>query len=185
MGPHSAKEIERVMTGRKTVGFPLALLLLLWLLPVPLASGEGFEDSASNPHAHFRNPGTCRRCHASPEPGKDPDQFLPEADEFCLECHTTEGLGVSHPRNVRPGDKPHSMTVPKDLRLDGQGRILCLTCHNAHGPFRSPTRAFDAQEAANPEAPRDAIPSYRTYFVRRSDPVRGFVVLCEECHGKR
>lgn len=170
--------------GRETGRFLLSLLLLLSLLPVPLASGEGSEDRASNPHAHFRNSGACRRCHSSPEPVMEPGQILPEADEFCLGCHSTEGLGVSHPRNVRPGDKARRMTVPKDFRLDSQGRMICLTCHNAHGPFLSPTRAFDGQEAVNPDAPRSANPSYRTYFARRSDPVRGFEVLCEECHGK-
>ena len=77
------------------------------------------------------------------------------------------------------------MTVPKDLRLDNEGRLICLTCHNAHGPFLSPVRAYAAQEAANPDAPAGAVPAYRTYFTRRSDPVLGFVPLCEACHGKR
>jgi hypothetical protein len=115
----------------------------------------------------------------------EPDRFLPEADEFCLGCHSSEGLGITHPRKVRPGEKARRMTVPKDLRLDNEGRLFCLTCHNAHGPFLSPVKAYAAQEAANPAAPAGAVPAYRTYFARRSDPVRGFVPLCEECHGKR
>jgi hypothetical protein len=173
------------MTGGKPGRLFLALLLSLSLFPVPPASGEGSEDPASNPHAHFQNSGTCRRCHVYIKSVLEPDRFLPEADAFCLGCHSIEGLGITHPRNVRPGDEAYRMAVPKDLRLDSQGRMLCLTCHNAHGPFLSPTRAFAAQEVANPGAPAGTKPAYRTYFARRSDPVRGFVLLCEECHGRR
>jgi hypothetical protein len=77
------------------------------------------------------------------------------------------------------------MVVPKDLPLDNEGRLFCLTCHNAHGPFLSPIRAYAVQEEENPDDPAGTKPAYRTYFARRSDPVRGFVLLCEECHGIR
>ena len=77
------------------------------------------------------------------------------------------------------------MKVPDDFRLDIEGRIFCLTCHRAHGPFLSPTRAYAAQEPANRGAPAGTKPVYRTYYTRRSDPGRGFVVLCEGCHGKQ
>jgi predicted CXXCH cytochrome family protein len=66
----------------------------------------------------------------------------------------------SHPLNVRPEEKYRKMKVPADLRLDDGGRIMCLTCHTAHG-------------------------TYVSYFLRRSSPDRGFEVLCEACHGKR
>jgi predicted CXXCH cytochrome family protein len=69
-------------------------------------------------------------------------------------------MGRSHPVNVRPEEKYRKMKVPADLRLDDDGRIMCLTCHTAHG-------------------------QYVSYFLRRSDPDRGFEVLCEACHGKR
>ncbi len=173
------------MAGRKTEKLLLALLLLLLLLYVPPALGEEWEDPALNPHAHFQNSRICRRCHVYEKSVLKPDRFLPDADAFCLGCHSIEERGITHPRKVRPGDEAHRMAVPKDLRLDIQGRMLCLTCHNAHGPFLSPTRAFAAQEVANPGAPAGTKPVYRTYFGRRSDPVRGFVLLCEECHGKR
>jgi predicted CXXCH cytochrome family protein len=66
----------------------------------------------------------------------------------------------THPVNVRPDEKYRKMKVPADLRLDDGGRIMCLTCHTAHG-------------------------QYVSYFLRRSRPDRGFDVLCEACHGKR
>jgi predicted CXXCH cytochrome family protein len=62
--------------------------------------------------------------------------------------------------NVRPEEKYRKMQVPPDLRLDDDGRIMCLTCHTAHGP-------------------------YAPYFLRRSGPDRDFDLLCEACHGKR
>jgi len=173
------------MAGRKTEKLLLMLLLLLLLFPVSPASGEGSEDSAQNPHVYFKESGTCRRCHVTVESVLEPDRFLPEADALCLGCHSIGELGITHPRNVRPGDGAHRMVVPKDLPLDSQGGMICLTCHYAHGPFLSPTRAFAAQKVANPGAPAGTKPVYRTYFGRRSDPVRGFVLLCEECHGKR
>jgi predicted CXXCH cytochrome family protein len=115
-----------------------------------------------NPHAHFRNPDQCPKCHLSPGSQPGPGRFSIEADAVCLECHTKESMGRFHPVNVRPEEKYRNrkMKVPADLRLDDDGRIMCLTCHTAHG-------------------------SYVSYFLRRSSPDRGSEVLCEACHGKR
>ena len=181
----TGRKVGWEMAGRKTEKRLLALLLLLLLFPVSPASGEGSEDPGQNPHAHFKKSGNCRHCHVTIKSVLEPDRFLLEADEFCLGCHSIEEQGITHPRNVRPGDQAYPMAVPKDLRLNSQGKMICLTCHYAHGPFLSPTRAFPAQKAANTGAPAGTKPAYRTYFARRSDPVRGFVLLCEGCHGKR
>jgi predicted CXXCH cytochrome family protein len=62
--------------------------------------------------------------------------------------------------NVRPDEKYAKMKVPSDLRLSDDGRLMCLTCHTAHG-------------------------AYVSHFLRRSGPNRGFEELCEACHGKR
>ncbi len=113
-----------------------------------------------DPHAHFRNPAQCPKCHLSRDSRPDPGRFSTEADAVCLECHAKESLGRSHPSNVRPEEKYRKMNVPADLRLDDDGRIMCLTCHTAHGP-------------------------YAPCFLRRSGPGRGFELLCEACHGKR
>jgi len=181
----TGREVGKEMAGRACRRLLLALALSLALLSVPPAGGEELLGPAADPHSHFRNPESCRQCHVFDKSALEPDRFIPGADAFCLGCHSAEGLGVTHSRNIRPTDHPSGMTVPNDLRLDAEGRMFCLTCHNAHGPFLSPTRAFAAQGPANPGAPAGTRPAFRTYFARRSDPVRGFVPLCEGCHGKR
>jgi len=123
-----------------------------------LAASDG--PRGGNPHAHFQNAQQCPKCHLTYGGGTAPDRFSTEADAVCLECHTKGSMVRSHPRNVRPEEKYRKMKVPADLRLDDDGRIMCLTCHTAHGPYVS-------------------------YFLRRSSPDRGFDPLCEACHGKQ
>lgn len=136
-----------------------ALAGVLCFAPALVAS-DG--PRGENPHAHFRNRDQCPKCHLSPGPPPGPGRISTEADAVCLGCHTKGGMGRSHPVNVRPEEKyrKREMKVPADLRLDDDGRIMCLTCHTAHGPHVS-------------------------YFLRRSGPDRGFDLLCEACHGKR
>jgi predicted CXXCH cytochrome family protein len=134
-----------------------ALAGVLCFAPALLAS-DG--PQRGNPHAHFQNADQCPRCHLSPASRPGPGRFSTEADAVCLGCHAKESLGRSHPVNVRPEEKYRKMKVPADLRLDDDGRLMCLTCHTAHG-------------------------SYVSHFLRRSSPDRGVEVLCEACHGKR
>lgn len=138
-------------------GLLAALAGVLCFAPALVASDR---PGRGNPHAHFRNPGQCPKCHLSPGSQPGPGRFSTEADSVCLGCHTTDSLGRSHPMKVRPEEKHRKMQVPADLRLDDDGRIMCLTCHTAHGPYMS-------------------------YFLRRSGPDRGFAHLCEACHGKQ
>jgi predicted CXXCH cytochrome family protein len=135
----------------------LAVLAGLLCFSPALVASDG--PGRGNPHAHFRNPGQCPKCHLSPGSRQAPGRFSTEADSVCLGCHSKGNLGRSHPMNVRPEEKYRKMQVPADLRLDDDGRIMCLTCHTAHGPYVS-------------------------YFLRRSGPDRGFALLCEACHGK-
>jgi len=138
-------------------GLLAALAGILCFAPV-LTASDG--SRRGDPHAHFRNPDQCPKCHLSPGSQPAPGRFSTGADTVCLECHTKGSMGRSHPVNVRPEEKYRKMKVPADLRLDDDGRIMCLTCHTAHG-------------------------QYVSFFLRRTSPDRGFEVLCEACHGKR
>ena len=138
-----------------------------WLLPAMagvlcfapvLVASEG--QHRGNPHAYFRNPDQCPKCHLAAGTRPDPGRISTGSDAVCLGCHARESIGRSHPVGVRPEEKYRKMKVPADLPLDDDGRIMCLTCHTAHGPYES-------------------------YFLRRSSPNRGFEDLCEACHGKR
>jgi predicted CXXCH cytochrome family protein len=142
---------------RIPAGLLAALAGVLCFAPALVAS-DG--PQRGDPHSHFRNQDQCPTCHLSPGSQPGPGRFSTEADAVCLGCHTKEGMGRSHPVNVRPDEKYRKMKVPADLRLDDDGRIMCLTCHTGHG-------------------------SYASYFLRRSSPDRGFDLLCEACHGKR
>ena len=138
-------------------GLLAALAGVLFFAPALFASDE---PRRGNPHAHFRNPDQCPKCHLSPGSQPAPGSFSTEADTVCLECHARGSMRRTHPVGVRPDEKYRKMKVPADLRLDDGGRIMCLTCHTAHG-------------------------QYVSYFLRRSGPDRGFDVLCEACHGKQ
>jgi len=149
----------RIRGVRIPAGLLPVLAGVLCFAPVLVAS-DG--PQRGNPHAHFQNPDQCPKCHLSHQGRIEPDRFSTETDAVCFGCHRKDSLGRSHPVNVHPEEKnrKRKMTVPADLRLDDDGRIMCLTCHTAHGPYVS-------------------------YFLRRSSPDRGFEVLCEACHGKR
>ena len=183
-------EREVPLRTRARAGASGAVLLALalscpFLLLLPSAGGEDVPGPASGPHLHFRYPDSCPRCHVLEEGALARERFVPGADAVCLGCHSPEGLGITHPTSGRPAAVRGGMTVPDDLPLDDEGRVFCLTCHRAHGPFLSTTRAFPSQEpeAAGSRAAGERV--YRTYFARRSDPVLGFAPLCEGCHGKR
>ena len=147
----------KIRVVRVPAGVLAALAGVLCFAPALVASAR---TQSENPHAHFRKPDQCPKCHISRGSRPGPDRFSTEANAVCLACHVKGSMGRSHPVNVRPEEKYRKMRVPADLRLDDDGRIMCLTCHTAHG-------------------------SYVMYFLRRTGPDGGFDLLCEACHGKR
>jgi len=173
---------EKGFLGEWTPGRPVRAAL--WVVAIGVCFLTSVRTEAlpgRDPHAHFRNPEFCHNCHLRIDGKPDPNRFVVDVDAFCLGCHRNRELLRNHPRNVRPKDKYPEMKVPEEFRLDDEGRIMCLTCHKGHGEFLSDTRAFPGQE------PEKSVPSqdprrYRTYFVRGSDPVRGFAPLCDGCH---
>lgn len=146
-----------------------------------LAAQTAF-DPKRNPHAHFREAAACPKCHVTVAGKPDPDRILPESVDFCLGCHGEQQLGRSHPIRVRPRDKYWKMKVPPEFRLDDDGRMMCLTCHVAHGAFLSTVKAYPKQKPENPDAAGGTPRYYKTFFARRTDPVNGWAVLCDACH---
>lgn len=163
----------------------LAAAVIAGAVPLvsPLFAGASF-DPGFNPHASFREASSCPKCHPVVGGKPDADRLAPGSDNFCLGCHAKESLGRTHPVGTRPRDKHEWMKVPADFWLDDAGRMTCLTCHSAHGPFLGTVKAYPAQGPENPEASPGTPLSYRTLFLRRSGPVEGFAVLCDGCHGK-
>lgn len=84
----------------------------------------------------FKN--NCSFCHLSseapPVDDKNHENRLRTRDEIgidvCYKCHPTEKLGVSHPVGIYPSDK---IQVPELLPTSTEGKLLCITCHSAHG----------------------------------------------------
>jgi hypothetical protein len=148
---------------------------------LPLVASGSPPD---NPHAYFEAPETCPRCHGISRGEIDPARFPTGADALCLECHRKENLGRTHPVSIRPADRHanRNRKIPADFPLDEEGRMMCLTCHTAHGPYLSSGRTFPTQA---PEGPATGGGTrYKTLYLRRSSPVRGFETLCDACHEK-
>ncbi|MEK6778270.1 MAG: hypothetical protein AABY80_01260 [Candidatus Deferrimicrobiota bacterium] len=139
-------------------------------------------DPRFNPHSLFGKADRCPKCHIHYREDLEPTRFLPDCNDVCMGCHSAEKLGRSHPNQVRPRDKYWKMKVPADFHLDDDGRIMCLTCHKAHGPFLSTVKAFAKQRPENARPPAGVPGYYRTFFLRLSDPEKGFAVLCDGCH---
>ena len=141
-------------------------------------------DPRYNPHGVFGKTEKCGKCHIYYKEELEPTRFRPDCNDYCMECHTADQLGRSHPNRVRPKDKYWKMVVPPDYRLDDDGRIMCLTCHRAHGPFLSTVKAYLKQKPENVRPPEGVPAYYKTYFVRVTDPEKGYAVLCDGCHKK-
>ncbi len=160
----------------------LQALIIAATAAAPSASALAAFDPAYNPHAHFRSEGMCPKCHVGAAGPPAGGRISGASTAFCLGCHTGEALGRSHPIGIRPRGREGATRIPADLLLDDAGRIMCLTCHDAHGPFVATVKAFASQEPENSGRARGAPAYYRTRYLRRSDPVKGFAVLCNRCH---
>ncbi|MFA6147195.1 MAG: hypothetical protein WC899_03195 [bacterium] len=132
-----------------------------------------------NPHAHFQNASQCPKCHLSYRGKQEPDRFSTETDEVCYGCHRKDSKGRTHPISVRPRDKYWKMQIPADFRLDDDGRMMCLTCHTAHGAFLSTVQTYPKQV---PFSNTSGGTYYKTLFLRKSSPTKGWSVLCDGCH---
>jgi len=127
--------------------------------------------------------GTCAGCHAFFRGELDPHEFVTSIPEKCWGCHSQKMLGRSHPIGVDPSHSPAGVVeVPEELPLE-DGKVSCGTCHNPHREHLAKTPAYPAQTVAfRQEEGRYEIAWYKTLFLRKSDPNKGFEPLCLACH---
>jgi len=157
-------------------------LLVLLLVALALRLAPAGPPLPPNPHEAMNAPGTCKGCHAYDGSTLAAHEFDVRIPEKCRVCHTEEQLGRSHPIGVDPRHSAENVDVPEDLPLEN-GMVSCGTCHNPHLVFLSKTRAYPAQQPAFLEVTGQVeIPWYKTLFLRKSDPDRGFEPLCLACH---
>jgi predicted CXXCH cytochrome family protein len=158
---------------------PVLLAAALLLLPGPAVPGP---LSRPNPHDHFRQPAQCPKCHLPAESKPGPRVFAASSVGFCLECHLPEERGRSHPVLVHAERQGSKVKVPPEFPLGEGDRVICLSCHTAHGPYESGVRAFAGQEPAG-DGGAEGTPSFKTYFLRRSDPAgKRSEAICNACH---
>lgn len=170
-------EAAKIPGRRFSAGWPAIPAALLCMAMV-LAAADYYPRG--NPHGYFQNSQQCLKCHISYKGQMEPDRFSTETDAVCLGCHRKDSLGRSHPVNVRPSDKYWKMKVPADFRLDDDRRMMCLTCHTAHGPYLSTVKAYPKQTVFATNT--SGVAYYKTLFLRRSNPAEGWSSLCDACH---
>jgi len=158
-------------------GFLVLILVALALTQLPAGS-----PLPPNPHLPMSASGACAGCHAYYGGTLDPREFVVAIPEKCWVCHSKKDLGRSHPIGVDPNHSTAQVEIPADLPLE-DGKVSCGTCHNPHMAFLSETRTFPAQEVSflQVEAGKN-IAWYKTFFLRKSDPDKGFEPLCRACH---
>lgn len=140
---------------------------LLWVLPQCIAIAG---DVAATPNPHW-DKARCNACHGESGVAEGGGESLVAmGDGLCTECH---GGGAAH-AYIHPvaKDVPEPMKARMaelwtgDVRLDGEGRLTCLSCHDAleqclpkHASHRATNRRF-----------------------LRGGPYRQRYGLCYQCH---
>ncbi len=162
----------------------VVVYILIFFSPVFGEENGRRFDPGYNPHEFVNDRDLCTRCHYVNRNGvMEEDVFSTNLADFCHECHPPEDLGRSHPIGIDPTEVYWRLRLPDDFYLDYDHKMTCITCHESHGKYLSTEKMFPFQEPVNPDAKKYGEPYYyKTYFVRRSDPEKGYAVLCNECH---
>ena len=101
----------------------------------------------------------CVECHTRLPFSIGAPSLRDDVGDVCGRCHELhQGAGPMRFHLVNPGP---GMRIPRDMILDGKGRIACITCHAFHGEYRD--------EAGK-----------KRFYLRRT-PGRTF---CYSCHEK-
>lgn len=176
----------------------LCALLLLCVVFSPLARSYVGYISPHEDEAHFELMNdkdealTCPNCHEfDPETTAllehrfvvevSPTCWGPEADPACHDATKKEGR--SHPVDFLPEESSMAVTIPEALPLQGrwEDTMTCGTCHNPHGDFLSTDPVYAQQEPFT-ITPEGEVSYYQTYYLRVTDPAKGFAALCISCH---
>ena len=157
-------------------------LLVLCLLAVAQTRSTALTPLPPNPHQFLNVETTCADCHNYYNGSLEPHEFVVEIPEKCWECHSKEKLGRSHPIGVDPSRTPHTVEVPEEIPLEN-GLVSCGSCHNPHRDYLSKITSYKEQPAKFIQVDgRTEIPWYKTLYLRKSDPIKGFEPLCVACH---
>lgn len=127
------------------------------------------------------------RAFAVTRDDREEGNYLAGIDNFCLGCHKdylapsgaasvpASGTYTSDGRFRHPVDVPIgslSTTLPLEgLAKDATARVVCLTCHYAHGSLRAGQR----QKPADPDGPTELA----NYLLRLD-----YDSVCQDCHEK-
>ncbi|RMG02025.1 MAG: hypothetical protein D6726_08390 [Nitrospirae bacterium] len=69
----------------------------------------------------------CLSCHVKLPFNKIADRFTLYSVKTCRKCHNEKMITFDHPVGIRV-----KKTLPPDLPLSEDGRMICITCHTFH-----------------------------------------------------
>ncbi len=147
MGSISSKNKVRVWDLCYVRGLVILLVIFYPFLSLALKIPDPELAGKTNPHWTGRS---CLECHEKkPVKGKPADiKFGGDIDRMCMSCHKTRQLVAGeHAVGITLKEGAHIRKPPSDFPLPN-GRISCITCHDAR-----------LQEAANKTA-NSANPSF-------------------------
>lgn len=165
---------------RKTIALVLA---------VALVAGSNVEqtpaDARSNPHAIQNEPpgDVCLACHTNQPPtysdqtrhALEPDWAALRLDgkTMCEACHDSE--------NMHMVGVVIDFPTPKDLPLDAENKVTCLTCHYAHGNLMS-DRPWAAVSFMERMLNDDDM--HKSYLLRRNNSSGELCLVCHKTEGE-
>lgn len=164
------------MTGRAWL---LLAVVSTYAAGCAAMAGQGLFGSAADPHSFMKDPARCAECHLEPRPAAGRPyalmNFRNDIYTICTRCHPVH---LTHPVDIAPGQGRG-----RNLPLDTDGTMTCITCHAPHSPSLSDRihagrSLFEKlRDSFVPFLPR----TFRTYFLRIPTPGGE---LCDSCHAR-
>lgn len=160
------------------------MVLLLAVLSAVAVYDRAGADVRQNPHEIFDEaPGeACEACHKVMPPRYsgatrhalelDADALQVDGTTMCDVCHTDEHMHMVGVHIDFPS--------PKDLPLDGEQKVMCLTCHYAHGKLTS-DRPWAAVSFMDRLTNNDDL--HKSYLLRRNNSNGELCLVCHDTQG--